>query len=649
MSEDVRVGVYVCHCGRNIAGVVDVKRVVEMVKELPGVVVARDYLFMCSAPGQELIKEDIKDHQLNRVVVAACSPSMHEPTFRGAASDGGLNPYLLEMANIREHCSWVHPDQREAATQKAYELIRAAVAKARLLEPLEEVRAEVTPRALVLGGGVAGMRAALDLAERGFEVYLIEKKPTLGGMAARIGVLAHSQVKGIDVVKRLIEGLRNNPKVHIYTNSELISLDGAIGGFKATIRINPRYVDKRCNLCQECVKVCPEEVPNEYEFGVDTRKAIYLPYRDAYPACYVIDPSNCTLCGRCVSVCQPGAINLEAKPREETLEVGAVVTAIGYSPYEPAIGEFGYKTSPRVITLFQLHRLLASDGPTGGEFLVAGARPDSVAFIMCVGSMGTSPRAHTYCSRMCCSTALREALELKQRYPDIDIYFIYKDIRTYGRGDEDLYWQAIEELVRFVRFDEPPKVHATDSRVEVEVYDTIIQERLSIPVDTVVLATGMSPAEDTDEVRVLLKIGCGAEGFFKEAHLKLRPVEALTDGILLAGAATGPKNMVEAITSGSAAASKAASILSKDSIAVEPLVASVDEELCSGCGICVALCPFEAIDLQIEGEKRRAEVNATLCKACGTCAAACPSGAMQQAGFRDLQILAQVVALFQEV
>lgn len=647
MSEEPRIGVYICHCGLNIAGVINVKEVAEFAKKLPNVVVARDYVFMCSAPGQDLIKEDIKKYKLNRVVVAACSPSMHEPTFRGVLREAGLNPYLLEMANIREHSSWVHPEEPEAATEKAKDLVKMAVAKVRLLEPLEDIKVAVEPSALIIGGGVSGLRAALDLAERGVQVYLVERSPTLGGWAGLLGRLAHTERKGWEVVKNLVEAVARNPRINIYTCSEVVKLDGSIGNFEATIKRRPRYVDMRCTKCGRCEEICPVEVPNEYEAGLTSRKAIYLPAKWAYPSIYAIDEDACTRCGKCVEVCEPKAINLDEKPEEFKVKVGALILAAGFKPYEPEKGEFGYELSKRVITLLQLERLLDEAGPTGGRLVVDGVEPKSIAFILCVGSLSTTPRAAPYCSRVCCSASLHSALKIKELDPEIDIYVIHKDIRTYGRLDERLYERASESFVKFVRFEEAPEVRVKDEGLEVEVYDTIMQERLLIPVDLVVLAVGMTPAEGLDELVRVVKVGCGPEGFVREAHAKLRPVEAPADGIFLAGTVSGPKNVAESIASGDAAAAKAAALAMKAEVVVEPIVARVDEDLCSGCGVCEAMCPYGAVTIQVKEEKRVSVIDEALCKGCGTCGAACPSGAIQQSSYKDDQIRAQIIALFE--
>jgi heterodisulfide reductase subunit A len=628
----------------NIASTVDVKKVVEYAKALPNVADAKEYVFMCSAPGQDLIKEDVKKCNLNRVVVAACSPGMHEATFRASIVEAGLNPYLLEMANIREQCSWVQLDKQKA-TEVAKDLIRMAVAKARLLEPLEELRVGVEPTSLVLGGGVAGLRASLDLAERGYKLHLVEKLPTLGGKAARLGKLAHVDIRGADLVGSLTRAAASNPNIRIHVNSELVDLEGSVGTFKAKIRTAPRFVDEKCTLCGECFRVCPIEVPNEYEFGVSKRKAIYLPFKEAYPPIPVIDPEACTRCGECVKVCEPGAIFLDQKGTEVDVAAGAITLATGFEPYEPPEGEYGYKRSEKVLTLFQLERLLDEDGPTGGELKLGGSTPRSLAFIMCVGSLGTTEKAHPYCSRMCCASSLKNMLRIKDRYPETEIYAIYKDIRTYGRGDEELYEKTAERLVKYVRFEESPKVNLHSDKVDIEVYDTTLQEDLLIPVDAVVLAVGMSPSADMDKVRAIVKTGCSPEGFIREAHLKLRPVEAPADGIFLAGSVTSPKNIVESVMAGGASAAKAATLFANKEVRIEPIIAEATEEICSGCAICIAMCPYGAITRKEKGEKMVAKVDKALCKACGTCVAACPSGAMQQSGFKDIQVMAQVAAL----
>lgn len=641
MSNESRVGVFICHCGHNIAAKVDVKAVSEYAKKLPNVVVSHDYVFMCSTVGQELIKEEIKKHNLNRIVVAACSPSMHEPTFRSAIESAGLNKYLLEMANIREHCSWAHSD-REAATKKAMDLIRMAVAKAILLEPLEETEFQTYPAVLVLGGGVAGMRAAVDLAEWGFEVYLVEKSPTLGGRAALTGWL-ESDRRGADVINNLINKIVENRNIHVFTNSELVEFSGFPGNFKAKIRVTPRFVNEKCILCGECEVECPIELSNEYQYGLSRRKAIYFPFKTAYPPMYVIDQRICIRCGECVKACRFDAINLSEQPTLLDLNVGALIIATGYDPYHPPKGEYAYGLHNNIITLFQLERLLDKDGPTQGKLIIGGAIPKRIAFILCVGSRNTTSNSKSYCSRMCCTSTLINAIKIKERYPETDVFILYQDINTYG-NDESLYERAGEHLIKFIKFEEPPIVDIGPEGVVIYVHEVTIQEQISIPVDAIVLSVGMIPRRDQTDLLAVTRASCGTDGFLREAHLKLNPVEAPTSGIFLAGTVTGPKNIIESIRSGSAAASKAAALLSKGKVKAEPFTAIVNEELCSGCRICIGICPYRAIKLKEISERRIAYVEKALCMGCGTCSAACPSGAMQQYNFRDRQVIAQAIA-----
>ena len=640
-KEEPRIGVYICHCGLNIAATVNVEEVAEYAKTLPNVVVAKHYVFMCSEPGQEMIIEDIKNHNLNRVVVAACSPSMHEPTFRSALERAGLNKYLLEMVNVREHCSWVHQD-KEKATEKAKDLVRMGVAKARLLEPLEEKEFEARPSVIVVGGGVAGMRSAIELASFGFNVYLVEKSPTLGGKAALIGYVDGR--RGPDIVQKMFGLISKNPRIQVFTKAKLEDLSGFAGNYVAKIKINPRYVNEKCTLCGQCEKACPVEVPNEFDFGLTKRKAIFIPFKGAYPPYYTIDEENCTWCGKCVEACPYDAINLEDKPSEMEVEAGAVVLAAGYDPYEPQVGEFGYGKSKNIITLFQLERMLDPEGPTKGEVVVNNTKPKTVVFILCVGSRGNGPNAKPYCSRMCCSSSILNAIKLKEQSPETDVYILYKDIMTYSTY-EHLYAEAGKRFIKFLRFEDPPEVIVENGNLFVDVYETTIQELIRIPSDLVVLANGMVPRKDLDELTEVVRASCGGDGFLRELHLKLAPLESSSKGIYLAGTVTGPKNIIESIKMGAGAAAKVASLLLKGKVIAEPMIAHVDEDKCSGCGICVGVCPYDAISIREVDGDRLAHVEEALCMGCGACNAACPSGAMQHLGFKDVQIKAQIDAL----
>jgi len=643
-SEELRIGVYICHCGTNIAGNIDVEELRRYAEKLPNVVVARNYVFMCSEPGQELIKKDIKEYKLNRVVVAACSPSLHELTFRKVVAEAGLNPYLMEMVNIREHVSWTTEDKLKA-TEKAKVLVRMGVMKASKVEPLEDIKIGVKKEALIVGGGIAGLRAALVLGRMGFRVRLVEKRPFLGGHTARIPFIQYLLIRGDELIDSLVKELTKLPNVKIYTSADVSELEGSAGSYRVKLRLRPRFVSGMCTACGKCEEVCPVEVLNEYEYGIRKRKAIYIAYRGAYPPIYVIDPEACTKCGKCVEVCPVNAIDLNETEKIEEFEAGAVILAIGYSPYEPEEGELGYKKSPRVITLFQLQRMLDERGPTKGRVEVDGGKVENIVFISCVGSMGTSPRAGSYCSRMCCNAMISAALKLKDQYPDSEIYILFKDIRTYGYGEE-LYWKALERGVKFVRYEELPEVRVEAEKVQVIVRDVTIGVTMAIPTDLLILVNGMAPSKWIDEVTKVFRAGCGAEGFLREAHLKLRPVDSPTEGIFLAGSAVGPRSVIESIIHGSAAASKAATILSKDLLYREPIIAVVYEDLCSGCRICIGQCPYNAISTKEINGRVVANVNPALCAGCGTCAAACPSGAMQQQHFKDEQILAQIYGFF---
>jgi heterodisulfide reductase subunit A len=660
MSADTpRIGVYVCHCGINIGSVVNVEEVTKYVQTLPDVVVAKNYLYMCSAPGQEMIAKDIAEHKLNRVIVAACSPRLHESTFRRTVANTGLNPYLLEVANIREHCSWVHASQPDKATTKAKDLVRMAVGKARLLQPLEKKIVEATTRALVIGGGVAGMRAAIDLAERGFEVYLVEKSPTLGGRTANLAQVYPTNDKAQLLLQKMYERIESEPGIRVLTNSDIESTEGFIGNFVATISVRPRRVNESCNACGKCEAVCPVEVPNEEDGGLSTRKAIYLPNPSAYPLRYAVDEKNCNLCGKCVPTCDKSAIDLSETGAKIEAKFGAIVVATGFDPYEPQKGEFGFGLSERVVTLPQFVSLLDENGPTKGHLCASGDSPKTVAFIGCVGSRqqasdeppGEGQKVNEYCSRVCCAASLHSELALKKKYPQCKVFHIYRDIRTYGKGQERLYEDATNSPVLFLRYTEaePPAVVPKGDKVLVSVRDTLTgNEEFQITSDLVVLAVGMIPRASTKDLQLKLKIPSSPDGFVQEIHAKLRPVEVSTDGIFIAGTAQAPRDITESTISGSAAAAKAANILANGKVELEPTIASVDESKCDGCALCIEACSFKAISITEVTEagetKKRALVNEAFCKGCGACAAICPPRAIGVKHFTLPQINAMLEA-----
>ena len=647
-KEEPRIGVYVCHCGVNIAGVVDVKEVAEYAKKLKNVVLAKDYKYMCSEPGQNLIKEDIKEHNLNRIVVAACSPRMHEPTFRAAAEEAGLNPFLVEMANIREHDSWVHMSDPKAATEKAKELVRMTVARARLLEPQEKPKVKVKKSALVVGGGVAGIQAALDLADMGFKVYLVEKEPTIGGVMARLDKTFPTMDCAACILTPKMVDVARHKNIELITYAEVKEVDGYIGNFRVKIEKKPRYVrEDKCTGCGLCSEACPIEVPNEFDLGLGVRKAIYVPFPQAVPLVYTIDKDHCVGCGMCAAVCGPEAIDYDQEPEIIEIEVGTIIVATGFKIFDARkVEEYGYGRYANVINALEFERLINASGPTGGKLLRPsdGREPKRIAFIQCVGSR--DEKFNRYCSRVCCMYAIKNARLYKEKHPEAEIYIFYMDIRAFGKGYEEFYKRAQDEYgIKFIRgkpaeIKEDPETKNLIVRVE----NTFLGKTIELEFDLVVLSVGLEPSEDSDKIAKLFKLSRSADGFFLEAHPKLKPVDTHTEGVFLAGCCQGPKDIPDSVAQGSAAAARAAIPMSKGEVEVEPIVAYVNEELCIGCRLCERTCDFGAVTI----ENRKAKVNPALCKGCGACAGACPTGAMQVRHFKDEQIFAMIEALFNE-
>lgn len=660
-----KVGVYVCHCGGNISDVVDVDKVTEAASRLPDVALARQNTFMCSDPGQQMIIEDIVKEGLNRVVVAACSPSLHELTFRQSLIRAGLNPFLFEHVNIREQVSWVTKSDPTGATEKAVRLIAAAVAKVRLSKPLKPIRVEAVQRVVVMGGGVSGLRCASDLARRGIPVVLLERSPFLGGRVSQLCCLYPTQDKAGELLKRLISEVSQDPDVTICTSAEVLAVSGCVGNFTLKVQLHPRGVNRPLGSdeAQAAIEICPETVSNEFDYGLTRRKAIYMPFPGSYPPLPAIDWKACTRCGKCVEAVGGKGIALDAEPQEIELKAGAIVLATGFDPYEPRQGEYGYGQYPEVITLPQLYRLLNPQGPTGGRLERNGHPIRNVSLIHCVGSRqiegidrpGPDGRIYDYCSRFCCTAALEAANEIRDRRPDVNVFDFYRDIRTYGRGHEDYYENASNRRVLFFRYVavEPPVVHKTagnGSPLAVSVKDTLTWgEEVEVPADLVVLVTGIKPRDISGLVDTL-KLARSSDGFLQEVHPKLRPVETSVNGVFLAGACQAPMGIGESCASASAAAARVSAMVLKGSIELAPFVATVDPELCQGSGACVEECRYQkAISLcevTVNGANAlRAEVNPALCRGCGMCVPACPHGAIQVEGCRIDQFEAMVDAI----
>ncbi len=651
-AEPPRIGVYVCHCGLNIAGSVDCGEVVKFAATLPNVVLAQDNRYTCSDLGQEGIKKDIKEQKLNRVVVASCSPRLHEPTFRKACEDAGLNKYLFEMANIREHCSWVHLYDRLAATEKAKDLVKMAVAKAALLEPAVETEVPINRRALVIGGGVAGIQAALDLADTGYKVYLVEKEPSIGGMMARIDKTFPTMDCSICILAPKMSDVGHHPNIELLTNSKVSEVKGYIGNFHAKVMKKPRYVTKDCSACNECAKVCPIVAPNEFDVGLASRHAIYSPFAQAVPATYVIDMNLClnkegvVVCDKCMKACERQAVKYEMKPETVELEVGTIVVATGADVFDPSsLPNYGYGKLPNVITSLEFERLINAGGPSAGHLIRPSDMqiPKRVAFVQCVGSR-SEKSGKLYCSNVCCMNTIKDSLLIKEHWPDTEIYVFYVDIRAYGKGFEDLYKRARKAGVKFIRglpaeIKEERKTHNLWLMGE----NTLQNELYRINVDLAILSVGLEARKDSEMIQRLLTLSRNQDGFFLEAHPKLRPVDAATGGIFFAGCAESPKDIKDSVTQASAAAARAGILMAKGKVTVEAITPIVFPEKCKLCGLCIKVCPYNA--LVLDKDKKLLSVIEAACGGCGTCAAECPSGALTQSHFTDEQITAQIDAV----
>jgi len=652
--EEVKIGVYVCHCGLNIAGTVDVEEVAKYAGTLTHVVISRGYRYMCSDPGQDLIKRDIKELGLNRVVVASCSPRLHEPTFRKACQDAGLNPYLYEHVNIREHCSWPHASDKKRATEKAKDLVRAAVRRVYWHESLDVKEVPVNPSVLVVGGGIAGIQAALDIADGGKKVYMVERDPSIGGHMIQLDRTFPTLDCSECILTPKMTDVGHHPDIELLAYSEVEEISGSVGNFKVKVKKKARHIDEsKCVGCGVCEEKCPYKTDSEFELGLKRRKAAYIPFPQAVPNLATIDPNLCIYiksdgkkCGACIKFCEADAITPETLLHQTDeiieLEVGSIILATGYDQFDPSvITQYGYKKYDNVLTGLEFERITCAGGPTQGQIqLKDGREPESVAIVHCVGSRDKN--YHEYCSRVCCMYGLKYA-ELIKEFTKAEVYEFYIDMRCFGEAYEEFYQHVSEMGVNFIR---GKVANITDQAISEEekgkliaiAEDTLLGKMLRVPVDMVILCAALQARSDAADVASRFTIGQRADKFFLETHPKLAPVNTATDGVFIAGCCEGPKDIPDTVAQASAAASKALSLISKGEVTTEAAIAHVDESICHGCGRCEEICTFHAPTIISKNGTLVSSVNEALCKGCGACAVVCPTGAMSIRHFNMQEI-----------
>jgi len=647
-----RVGIYVCHCGSNIAGTVDVEEVARWAgQHIKDVIVSKDYKFMCSSLGQAMIEEDIKTQKLTRVVVAACSPHLHEKTFRRACANAGLNPYLCQMTNLREHVSWVCTD-KAAGTEKAKALVSASAERVKYQQPLEPMYVDVNPATLVVGGGIAGLQAALELADAGYPVYLVEREPSIGGHMAQFDKTFPTLDCSACILTPKMSEAGQHENITLLTYSELEEVSGSVGNFKVKIRKKARYVNyDKCTGCGICMEKCPRKVVDTvFEAGMGERKAIYSPFPQAVPRIPVIDVDSCIYftrgkCQVCSKVCPTNAVEYDQKDEMIEINVGNIILATGWKLFDcTKMPQYGYGRLANVFTNLEFERLCNAAGPTGGKIVLRDGKtePKSVAIIHCVGSRDV--KHNEGCSAVCCMAALKTGHLILEK-TNAEVYSFYIDMRTNQKMYEEFYQRLLAEGMHFVRGKVAEVTDAArnpdeQGKLIVQCEDTLVGRQRRIPVDMVVLMGAMEPQSDAKELGLRCGISCSMAGWYTERHPKLDPVATMTDGVFVAGVCQGAKDIPASVAQGAAAAARVQGMITKGKVMIEPIVATINEEGCSGCRICNNLCPFNAIEF--DEEKKVSRVSAALCKGCGTCVAACPAGVITGAHFNNQQIFAEI-------
>ncbi|BBD09213.1 CoB--CoM heterodisulfide reductase iron-sulfur subunit A family protein [Desulfovibrio ferrophilus] len=648
-----RIGVYVCHCGTNIAGKVDSEGVAEFAQSLPGVIISRDYKFMCSDPGQDMIIDDIRDYGVNRVVVASCSPRLHEKTFQKACARAGLNPYFFQMTCIREHCSWVTEDPVEA-TLKAKHLVAAAVARVNWHQELHSREVPVTPDVMVVGGGIAGIQAALDVARSGHRVHLVERAPSIGGHMAQFDKTFPTLDCAACISTPKMVAVAQDPNINLMTWSEVTNVEGFVGNYKVTVNKKPRYVDADlCTGCGLCLEKCPTKVDSVFEEGMAKRRAIYRNSPQSVPGTPVIDADHCRVlngkkCGVCQKFCPSGAIDFDQTEQSLDLEVGSIILATGYDAMDPTpLTQYGFGRYPEVYTALQFERLNNAVGPTGGKIVMKnGQAPKSVGILHCIGSRDVNH--HEYCSRVCCMYALKYDHLLKDKVGhDTQVYNFYIDLRCFGKGYEEFLTRVQKEGVTFIRGRPSEIRQRDDGKLLIIAEDTLSAQLLEVPVDMAILCTAMETRHDTPEVARIFGVSQGRDGFFLEEHPKLGPVSTATDGIFLGGSCQGPKDIPDAVAHASGAAAQSLAMAARGTVEVSPTTSYIDPDICIGCKACIGLCAYSAIEF--DNRRGVSVVNEAMCKGCGSCAGHCPSGAAQIKHFTERQVFSELEGLLDEV